>query len=124
MFSSFMLTYSTAVIPLVVRFRLSVTQDLSDSSITVELLDNRSTYCLGETARIVATTRMRMDQYWQKQWAQRCALQVGVNVSGQHIVHHDTHTSYIVTLAVILLTPPTFLAHAGTVKETILSIKG
>ena len=45
-------TYSAAVIPLVVLLRPSVTQDLSDSSITVELLDNRSTYCLGETARI------------------------------------------------------------------------
>ena len=50
MFPSF--TYSAAVIPLVVLFRPSVTQDLSDSSVTVELLNNRSTYCLGETARI------------------------------------------------------------------------
>ena len=50
MFPSF--TYSAAVIPLVVLLRPSVTQDRSDSSITVELLDNRSTYCLGETARI------------------------------------------------------------------------
>ena len=50
MFPSF--TYSAAVIPLVVILRPSVTQDLSDSSITVELLDNRSTYCLGEMARI------------------------------------------------------------------------
>ena len=45
-------TYSAAVIPLVVILRPSVTQNLSDSSVTVELLDNRSTYCLGETARI------------------------------------------------------------------------
>ena len=50
MFPSF--AYSAAVIPLVMLLRPSVTQDLSDSSITVELLDNRSTYCLGETARI------------------------------------------------------------------------
>ena len=50
MFHSF--TYSAAVIPLVMLLRPSVTQDLSDSSVTVELLDNRSTYCLGETARI------------------------------------------------------------------------
>ena len=50
MFPSF--TYSAAVIPLVVILRPSVTQDLNDSSITVELLDNRSTYCLGETACI------------------------------------------------------------------------
>ena len=50
MFPSF--TYSAAVIPLVVLLRPSVTQDLSGSSVTVELLDNRSMYCLGETARI------------------------------------------------------------------------
>ena len=50
MFSGFI--YSTAVSLLLVLLRPSVTQDLSDSSVTVELLDNRSTYCLGETARI------------------------------------------------------------------------
>ena len=36
-----------------------------------------------------------MDQYWQQQWAQQCALQVGVNYSAHaynNYVYHDAHT--------------------------------
>ena len=57
-----------------------------------------------------------MDQYWQQQWAQQCALQVGVNYSAQHIVHHETHIIYL-TVAVILLNPPTILAQVLLRKQ-------
>ena len=54
MFSSF--AYTAAAILLVELLGASVTQDLSDRSVTVELLDNRSMYCTGETVRIRCST--------------------------------------------------------------------